>query len=154
MAEGNFEAALAANDKAKKALYKTAGDRILLQRGIIHAHPDNPQQDYRRALECFDTALQEFPTSSLNSEIAVWRAFVGQMAEQEDELVYYTDKSHLLALTISERDHTISSIQTRLRYERYQLKKSKKRVEELESQIDELKKIDLGIEMKKRESTQ
>jgi tetratricopeptide (TPR) repeat protein len=152
MAAGNFYAALAANDRAKRALYKTVGDRILLQRGIIHAHPDNPDQDYRQAMTCFNVVLEEFPESSLKDEVTIWRAFVEHMIAQEYAHDYYADKSHFLALMLAEQDASIEGIQTRLRYEKYRLKKSKKRVQELESQIDELKKIDLGIELKKRES--
>lgn len=154
MVEGNFDAALAENERAKGSLYKTVGDWILLQRGIIYAHPRNPDRDYRQAMANFDALLEEFPKSLLRADTQVWRATVEHMETQENELTHCIDRSRLLQMTIAEQDEAIEGINTRLRYERYRLRKSKKRVKELESQIDELKKIDLGIELKKREGAQ
>lgn len=99
------------------------GDIALFNMGLIWAHPDNPQRDYKRSVMCFQRLVHDFPGSSLTREAGIWLYAI-------DELV--SCESRIGALEKSE-EHL------------------KKKLEESQRLIDALKEIDIGIEEKKRE---
>ena len=66
MTEGKYEVALEKTDKALSlSLFGPPGDYALFRMGLLWAHPDNPQKDYKRSLICFERLIKEFPESEL-----------------------------------------------------------------------------------------
>ncbi|ACH40982.2 peptidoglycan L,D-transpeptidase lipoprotein, YkuD family, TPR domain-containing [Citrifermentans bemidjiense Bem] len=63
----DYQAALKGYELASKK-YPTTGDRALFEMGIIHSHPDNPQKDYGKALDCYRTLIKEYPRSSYRQD--------------------------------------------------------------------------------------
>jgi tetratricopeptide (TPR) repeat protein len=99
------------------------GDIALFNMGLIWAHPDNPQRDYRRSAMCFQQLVHDFPGSSLTREAGIWLYAIDELASCE---------SRIGAIEKSE-EHL------------------KKKLKESQRLIDTLKEIDIGIEEKKRE---
>lgn len=70
---GSYQASL---DKYEQVIkrHPAAGDRILFEMGIIHAHPKNAQKDYQKALECFQKLVKDYPGSVYrqNSETIIF----------------------------------------------------------------------------------
>lgn len=70
---GSYEASLA---KYRQILekYPAVGDRALFEMGIIYAYPGNERKDYRKALECFQKVLRDYPESAYrpDSEMMVF----------------------------------------------------------------------------------
>lgn len=60
--QGNYAAAL---NKYEQILanHPEEADRILFEMGITHAYPHNPHKDYRKALECFQKLVMDYPDS-------------------------------------------------------------------------------------------
>jgi tetratricopeptide (TPR) repeat protein len=54
--------------------YPVAGDRVLFEMGIIHAHPGNGQKDYQKSLERFQKLIKDYPESEYkkDSELMVF----------------------------------------------------------------------------------
>ena len=43
--------------------HPAVADRVLFEMGVIHAYPQNVHKDYRKALECFQQVVREYPDS-------------------------------------------------------------------------------------------
>jgi outer membrane protein assembly factor BamD (BamD/ComL family) len=101
--ENKFQEALSAYNKivTETAPSALAAD-VLYEIGLIHAHPDNPKQDYAKAVQAFEKFMKGYPDHDKASEVRIW----------------------------------ISSLKT---------------VQELNKQIDQLKRIDIRHEERRRE---
>ena len=88
--------------------------------GLIYAHPDNPNPDCQKSLECFQRLVKEFPKSGVRDEAEIQVLFLQRLNKEINIL-------------------------------KGRLKEEKKRIDNLENQIEKLKEIDLVIEEKKRE---
>ncbi len=78
--KGDYEGALEEDKKVVKIFPGVSpGDRALFHMGLVWAHPDNPQQNYENALECFERLIREFPRSALRGEARVWEGAVNQL---------------------------------------------------------------------------
>jgi tetratricopeptide (TPR) repeat protein len=69
----DFERALKRNQEILSANPKTSpGDEALFNIGLIYAHPENPQKDYKKSMVYFQRLLKEFPRSFLVEEAKMW----------------------------------------------------------------------------------
>ncbi len=70
---GDFEKALKRNQEILSANPKTPpGDEALFNIGLIYAHSENPQKNYRKSMEYFHRLLKEFPRSPFIEEAKMW----------------------------------------------------------------------------------
>jgi len=122
MSKGDFDAALKDTEAVLRTSPETLGDEALYLIGIIYAHPKNPSSNWVRSLESFQTLIEKYPGSKLVQASEAW-------------------SSVLLKITDTERE--IAQLKN-------MINKKQGEVENLKTQIDNLKKIDLGIEEKKR----
>jgi len=69
----DFTAALLANKKVLSLHPDTPpGDNALYNMGLIYAHYDNPNKDYKKSLAYFKELLKKFPTSKLYEQAKIW----------------------------------------------------------------------------------
>ncbi len=115
MFKGDYEASLKYNKEVLSLFPRTLGDQALFQMGLNYAHPENPNPDIQKTIECFKSIIEEFPKSSIRDEAGIWILFLQK------------------------------TIENKKRFEKLQ-----RQNENLKDQIEKLKKIDLGIEDKKR----
>jgi tetratricopeptide (TPR) repeat protein len=115
MFKGNYEASLKYNKEVLRQFPRTLGDQALFQMGLNYAHPENPNPDNQKSIECFQSIIEKFPKSSIRDEAGIWILFLQK------------------------------TIENNKRFDNLQRQK-----ENLKDQIEKLKKIDLGIEDKKR----
>ena len=115
MFKGDYEASLKHNKEVLRQFPRTLGDQALFQMGLNYAHPEKPNPDYQKAIECFQSIIEGFSKSSIRDEAGIWILFLQK------------------------------AIENNKRFDN--LKRQK---EDLKDQIEKLKKIDLGIEDKKR----
>jgi TolA-binding protein len=101
--ENKFQKALSAYNKivTETAPSALAAD-ALYETGLVHAHPDNPKQDYAKAVRAFEQFVKHYSDHKRAAEARIW----------------------------------ISSLKT---------------VQELHKQIDDLKRIDIRYEERRRE---
>lgn len=60
--QGNYGAALGKYEHLI-ANYPAIEDRVLFEMGIVYAYPTNEQKDYRKALDCFQKIVKDYPDS-------------------------------------------------------------------------------------------
>ena len=53
---------------------------------FIWAHPDNPQRDYNKALECFRRLVRDFPRSALKEKARVWIGAIDELTRRERQI--------------------------------------------------------------------
>jgi len=73
LAVGNFKEALQENQRvlslSEKAPHK---DQALFNMGLIYAHYDNPEKDYKKSHMYFERLIQEYPQSPLVEQARIW----------------------------------------------------------------------------------
>lgn len=130
--QGNYTGAMKAyGDVVSLFPSDPPGDRALYRMGVIWAHPDNPQNDYAKALTCFQRLVTVFPKSALKSEAMVWINVMNELLRFEGQ-----------AKDLEEEVRTLKR----------SLNGSKEEVNILKERLDALKEIDIGIEEKKRKN--
>ena len=73
LAIGKFKQAIQKNQRvlslSEKAPHK---DQALFNIGLIYAHYDNPEKDYKKSLIHFERLIQEYPQSPLIEQARIW----------------------------------------------------------------------------------
>ena len=106
--EGSFNDALKANERIS-AIFRDQppGDQALFNMGLIYAHQDNPERDYEKSRNCFDSLMKKFPESSLADESGIWVSILDLINMSEKEKIYRNSE-------IEERDKQIYDLKQRL----------------------------------------
>ena len=144
MEKGDYRASLDEAEKALSLFPKSLEDKALFQLGLLYIHPENPQRNYKKALEYF-IAIEDdkkFVKRRLKTEALFYSNLLKEIIYRNREIKKL--ESELDAERIARKKDT-DELQTRLI-------KFKDRIDGLQNQIKNLKEIDLGIEEKKRES--
>ena len=130
-ATGDYRNALEINQRVLAQDPTTLADQSLFQIGMIYAHPDNPDRDIQKALQSFQSIIDQYPVSHLQPEAHLWLAVLGQLRAQEGQIRFLTQRS--------------APLEKRLKIQ-------KKEISQLKDQLEKLKRIDIHMEEKKREA--
>ena len=88
--ENKFPEALKAYNKiATEAAPSALAADALYEIGLIHARPDNPEQDYAKAVQTFEKFLKHYSDNKKATEARIWVSslkMVRELKEQIDEL--------------------------------------------------------------------
>lgn len=122
MVQKNFDAALKETEALLDAFPQSMGDEALYLRGLIYAHPQNQNSNWERSMESFQLLRTKYPKSDLIQPTEVMISLLSKIGDMNQK--------------ISQLKETVTKEQTE--------------VDNLRTQIEKLKKIDLGIEEKKR----
>jgi len=122
MYQGHFDAALRETEDLLGSFPRTMGDEALYLMGIIYAHPDNPNSSWDRSLESFQILAKRYPKSNLIQSSEIWVSMIQKIRDSEKMTAQLKD-------TIDKKNRELDNLKT---------------------QLDKLKKIDLGIEEEKR----
>ncbi len=76
MFKGDYKASLKHNKEVLRQFPRTLGDQALFQMGLNYAHPENPNLDNQKSIECFQSIIKEFPKSSIRDEAGIWILFL------------------------------------------------------------------------------
>lgn len=73
LAEGDYKKALKENRKVLSRKGKsTLGDKALFNLGLIYAHHENPEKDFRKSVGFFKKLEKEYPKSPLLEQAKIW----------------------------------------------------------------------------------
>jgi tetratricopeptide (TPR) repeat protein len=128
---GDYRYALEINQRVLAQDPAALADQSLFQIGMIYAHPDNPDRDIQKALQSFQSIIDRYPASLLQPEAHLWLAVLGQLRAQEDQIRFLNQRS--------------APLEKRLKIQ-------KKEISQLKDQLEKLKRIDIHMEEKKRET--
>jgi tetratricopeptide (TPR) repeat protein len=82
LAQGNYEGAIAENQKAlSQPDSKSSKDEALFNLGLIYAHFGNPQKDIGKSLEYFKRLIKNYPKSPFIEQVKI---LVGILEENEE----------------------------------------------------------------------
>ncbi len=126
MFKGDYEASIKYNNEVLKQFSRSLGDQALFQMGLNYAHPENPNPNYQKSMECFQSIIEEFPKSNIRDEAGIWILFLQEIMQNNKR---FDNLQH-------QHNKKIDNLQ--------------RQIENLKEQIEMLKEIDLGIEDKKR----
>jgi len=72
--KGDYQESLRENEKVLSLLDKKSpdGDKALFTMGLIYVHYDNPERDYRKAMDCFTKLIEDYPRSTLVEQAKIW----------------------------------------------------------------------------------
>jgi len=102
MIKGDYEGALKEDEEVVRLFPGVSpGDSALFHMGLIRAHPDNPQRDYKKALECFRRLDRDFPLSALKEKARVWIGAIDELTRRESR--------------IKDLEKTVSALENRLK---------------------------------------
>ena len=147
MAGGNYEASLKENKEVLRLFPQTLGDRALFQMGLLYAHPENPNSDYKKSLESFQSLIREFPNSDKREEARLWVLVHQEIISKNTDITKLNGRIDFFEKELEKNkkkgSRRISTLQGRIAELQAQIKS-------LKGQMERLKKVDLGIEEKKR----
>jgi hypothetical protein len=166
LSKGEYETSLRASREVLEKSYTPLGDQALFQIAMIHAHPENPKADIRESIRCFQAIVLEFPDSGLKEEAGLWVLILTKILEMETKILDTEKEIRELQvnLSLSEKAGDESKKATKAALQdlgktealnvklKEQAKDLQARIDQLQAQMESLKKIDLTIEKKKRES--
>jgi len=98
------------------------GDQTLFWMGVLYAQPRGGKSDYQKSLDVFQAILDKYPHSDLREEARVMAALIKELLNQEQSI----------------------------RTSQKQTDAWEKKAEALKQKIEQMKKIDRDIELKKR----
>jgi len=163
-AEGNFTSALNENEKVLSLAGRdTPIDEALFTIGLIHAHFDNLAKDYGKSLTALRKLINDYPGSPLAQQAKVIVGLIqdSDKSNRRAEKLNHTIKALQKADTAGETKRTeqVKTAEqakmaeqakaiTVLTQENEKLSNS---IERLNTIIDELKKVDIDVDQKKRE---
>ena len=158
LGKGEFESSLKESSEVLQKSYTPLGDVALYQMAMAYAHPKNPRADLKKSIRCFQTIVLEFPQSEVREEARLWILTLSNLLETEKEI-----RTLQGTLSLSEKACDESkrmekaALQDLSKTEalnitlKEQAKELQARIDQLQAQMESLKKVDLTIEKKKRE---
>jgi len=163
-AEGNFASALNENEKVLSLAGRdTPIDEALFTIGLIHAHFDNLAKDYGKSLIALRKLINDYPGSHLAQQAKV---IVG-LIQDSDKLNRRVEKLNQIIKGMQKADAAGETKRTEQVKTAEQAKMAEQAkaivaltqeneklsltIERLNTIIDELKKVDIDVDQKKRE---
>jgi hypothetical protein len=160
LGKGEFESSLKTSKEVLDKSHTPLGDLALYQIAMAYAHPKNPKSDIKESIRAFQTIGLEFPHSEVKGEADLWALTLTKLLETEKEVQNLRG-----SLSLSEKAFEESKRMTRAAQQdlnkaeafnvklKEQAEELQARIDQLQAQMESLKKVDLTIEKKKRERT-
>jgi len=159
-----YGASLMENEYILERSPKSLGDQALYRIGLIYVHPENEAADEQKALEAFKKILKEYPESPLKEWARVWVLTITKMwhekkiiRELNEKISKLNEKISKLKKNDEEKQERIQILNSAQGDSKEIIKQMKHRIasleveiQDLKSQMEKLKKIDLRIEEEKR----
>ena len=86
MIKGEFEKSLDNNKEVLRLFPQMLGDQAHYQMGLNYAHPENPNMDYQKAIEIFQSIIVEYPKSELRDEATIWILSLRKFSENSERI--------------------------------------------------------------------
>lgn len=118
--QGSYKASLSKYQQIIEK-YRTTGDRVLFEMGIIYAYPMNEQKDYQKSLECFQKLVKDYPESGYRKD--------SEMMIFQINNVIFKDK------TIGTKQTQIETLQQEVKSKGNEITTLQKKIESLEQEV-------------------
>lgn len=115
--QGSYQASLNIYDRIAEE-HPSVRDRVLFEKGIIYAHPENEEGDYRKAAEYFKKLVKEYPDS--------------QYRQNSETMLFTIGNTALKDATIAAQQAKITSLQQEIKGKESEVRALKQGIESLE----------------------
>jgi tetratricopeptide (TPR) repeat protein len=163
MSDGQYAAALAENKKVLASGPAVLKDQALYRIAMIYVHNADNLRDVYNAREYFTEILNKYPDSSLRDRAKLWIQLIDKIEKSQREIADLNEEKAALNADnaiLDENNKNLGDDNINFRTENDNLKVKVEEREkeinllndkiiELESKIENLKQIDLGLEQKK-----
>ncbi len=152
--KGDFQRALKESNASYRLFPQSLGDEALYVRGLVWAHPANPEQNYGKAKEAFSTLLRKYPQSPIKSQAEAWILVIRELQNSQSILKKAENENDRLKNELKKNRagsrHLQQQYSQKIAAREQQIKDLEQRIGLLKRNLDQLKQIDLKIEDKKR----
>ena len=131
LVSGDYSGALDISRHVQTQFPTSLAAQSLFQIGQIYAHPHNPDRDVQKAMAAFRDIIDHYPASSLRPEAELWLTLLHDLRAQEAQIHALTQRHAPLEKKI---------------------KMQHQKILRLQDQLEKLKRIDIKIEEKKRDT--
>jgi L,D-peptidoglycan transpeptidase YkuD (ErfK/YbiS/YcfS/YnhG family) len=111
--QGNYTASLDGYARLFDS-HPEARDRILFEMGVIHSHPRNGQRDYRKALDCFQRLIREYPESEYRHDSQRMVFSIGNVAIKDGTIAAQQTRIDALRKEAADREGEIDALRRRI----------------------------------------
>ncbi len=119
--QGSYTASLGKYEQIIEK-YPSAGDRVLFEMGIIHAHPNNEQKDYPQALECFQILMRDYPES--------------QYRQDSEKMIFYINNVTIKDKRLAAQQTQIETLEQKAKSQGDEIITQRKKIEALEWEVE------------------
>ncbi len=147
MRQQRFKAALVENKLAFSVFPMALRNEAVFQKGLILAHPSNPERNLHEAISCFErliTSKDIAYTISYSEAVILSSIIDSTLAERKNNKMLGAKNSTLEKKNIELRDYIEQS--------RIEIHTCEEQIDQLKKQIEHFKEIDLKIEKDKIKS--
>lgn len=110
---GDYQASL---DRYEQIIAQNpeAGDRVLFELGIIHAHPKNGQKDYARALACFQHLASDYPESDYRHDSDMMVFYINNVLVKDQVIAAQKSQIEHLQQEVRNRENDLATLQQQI----------------------------------------
>lgn len=124
---GSYEASLGKYHQILEK-YPAVGDRALFEMGIVYAYPENERKDYRKALECFQKVIQDYPESAYRPDSEMMVFHVNNSVFKDERILAQQTQ-------IAAQQQAIGTLEREVRRREAEIVLLQKKIEALEQEI-------------------
>lgn len=128
--QGSYHNALTKYRQIKEQ-YPTMGDRVLFEMGVIHAHPQNEQRDYEKALECFQKLVRDYPGSGYRQDSEMMMFYISNVTIKDGTIAAQQQQNETLR-------HEVATLRQEVKGKETEIALLQKKIEGLEQKISAL----------------
>jgi len=141
LSQGSYQASLSKYEQIITE-YPSAGDRVLFEMAIIHAHPKNEQKDYQQSLACLQKLSKDYPESRYRPDAEMMIFYVNnvtikdqRIVAQQTELEALEQKVRIKEKEINAERKKIETLEQEAEGKGSELIALQKKIEELEQKV-------------------
>jgi hypothetical protein len=159
MAGRQYEASMAKNLTVLNNYPHSLADQALFQIGLLYAHPQNPDRDFKKSLDSFNKIINRFPESRLRHQAQLWVLIIAEVIDKEQKFGILSSKNASLEKIVKQHKIEIINLQKKIETPKNvdliislekKVDEQKNEINQLQDLIEKLKRVDLGIEEKKQ----
>ena len=152
LARGDYDGSLKAfQNVIVFAKEQPPADAAIFYMGVVHAHPQNPGKDRRKAVDSFDQVLMRYPDSPFFEQAKAWISALNEVDATRQEIERTKLEVEKSKQEIENSRLTADRSKQEAEKSRVELERSRQEIEKIKQEIEKSKQVDIQIEKKRRE---
>jgi tetratricopeptide (TPR) repeat protein len=111
--QGSYQASLAKYEQIIEK-YPSKGDRVLFEMGIVYADPKNEQKDHKKALECLQKLVKDYPASGYRQDSEMMIFYINNVTVKDMSITAQQKQIETLRQDVSGKENEIVALQKKI----------------------------------------